>query len=1572
MEAEKNQEMPLLQQEKRPTHFYQKILGYLGYNPEISDNISNHEISVWVPDSLAQTCYKCHKQFSLFMRKHHCRICGNVFCKDCSQKMVEGKYWGCQKEIKVCEYCYKMYKKLDETLVDTIIENRKNIVEDISSIDDNIKNLKRETKLSEYCKKAKKETEESYKFLMFKDKKNEEVIKNNIEACYEQTVRGYIETVLRNDLQNPFLYDNWYEKIVQLVKKVMNKISPSFRDLKDSMNINDYIKIKTIKYKNQSLCRLIDGFAFRKNVSSKKMRTSIDNPKILLLDCGLDSNRNNEPLTGSVNFDAFKGQEPIYLENIQKKIEMLEVNLILINKSIAHQLQQEFLHNNNIILVLNVKSKSLKQIARCTKTYVLPSIDLIDKQTILGHCKKFKIEKMNLKEKTITTNNDLIKSKEYNLMVFEGCDNLLFQTIILSGPNENELKALKTLLKFSILLTVRDFYLQKSVLYFLFCNIPKFIPFQNPPINSTLTGPKVLTVASIAGINLESSPNIPQENRSSEISLKFSSQSSGINKFLFSKKGGSSVAEDLTYKYGFDTQSIFDNITEIVFIKLRMCKGIKKQFVTNEFPQNGFLFTDAVSPEMQNKINNMLPFPLHQEKNMMSNGITSNINCQASQQTQNPSQITTTNNTNCRETELLKMLNVNCGESEEIKLIFYSSEEKFDKPLGRLILDMCGEKEQKCEKCKRLKSSHFYYLYSSNSSRIKIDFLMNNTEYKLDKVLEYINREGSTEFSKYSNFTTSSSNRPIKIDYSLDIFSYGYCTLCKEIVTPLIKLPRDVFNYSSSKFFKQFLMNHDIKNRNDKADFNISLYFAKNNCGHSSFKSIIRIFVTKIGTLMISYEVFPKYIIDVRLIYTPELIVKDFDSFVLGGQEQCFEIIEALCANFIYANEEFNSLKALINEKKITKPSYISIIDKENKEMSKLLSLLPEQKNLIKLVLSQKYDTYSKSLVYVKKLYFRICQLKVIQNKARKAIQKLKYYIALELYLFIDEIKPTEQDLGNMQVFIQNIYNKYLALFPVVNYINIDSKPAYISILETINYYDEKHMNCSSEIKEKDLSSIIAYTLTSDKYRNHVHQLSKCRLLDIKCERKQKINSSNTNTPNENNFYSSKDQNSSSNNTHPSVIPSELYKNENNDNKFTYNYFTFPNQNESVLYDTLLLYDSSKNTYMNLDSTKINQQLETELLSDEKSHFVYTMRNINSKTFKFGTRSRKVTISSKQTISASSPKSEKSKYETIEDKLNVLEDEIQIFFDNASSISIELKEIQNSFNCDIKFKKLSFIEDSISNSECEVVVYYPRQFEALRIAYCSTFDELISSITKSKIWADVSGGKSKASFFKSADNKYLFKSVNKNEFKMFIETACQYFHHNAKYLFHKMPSALSKMLGAFKIKIRKNKNNKLECENVYLILMENLFYGFENDQKLIKAYDLKGSLINRYIPKKNQKPNQVLLDTNFKEDFNGEPLALDRSIYELLASAIHNDSLILSKINVIDYSLLVIISDTGESDMKIMRVGIIDYIRKYTWDKQLEHVGKIIINGLNTPTIISPNDYRDRFKAAAGIYFIGV
>jgi 1-phosphatidylinositol-3-phosphate 5-kinase len=208
---------------------------------------------------------------------------------------------------------------------------------------------------------------------------------------------------------------------------------------------------------------------------------------------------------------------------------------------------------------------------------------------------------------------------------------------------------------------------------------------------------------------------------------------------------------------------------------------------------------------------------------------------------------------------------------------------------------------------------------------------------------------------------------------------------------------------------------------------------------------------------------------------------------------------------------------------------------------------------------------------------------------------------------------------------------------------------------------------------------------------------------------------------------------------------------------------------------------------------------------------------------------------------------------------------------------------------------------------------------------------------------------------------------------MFLETGFQYFHHKAKFLFHKMPSAIAKILGAYKIKIKIRQN---KIENRHIFLMENLFYDLDMNKNL-KCYDLKGSKSRRYIAKRDHKPNQVLPDTNFKEDFKGEPIPLEKNIYELMKAAVHNDSLILSKMNVVDYSLLLIIDDAdGEESsskrVKRIRIGIIDYCRKYTWDKQLEHVGKIIINRLQVPTIVNPINYKERFKEAISNYFIGL
>lgn len=87
-----------------------------------------------------------------------------------------------------------------------------------------------------------------------------------------------------------------------------------------------------------------------------------------------------------------------------------------------------------------------------------------------------------------------------------------------------------------------------------------------------------------------------------------------------------------------------------------------------------------------------------------------------------------------------------------------------------------------------------------------------------------------------------------------------------------------------------------------------------------------------------------------------------------------------------------------------------------------------------------------------------------------------------------------------------------------------------------------------------------------------------------------------------------------------------------------------------------------------------------------------------------------------------------------------------------------------------------------------------------------------------------------------------------------------------------------------------------------------------------------------------------------------------------IEAALNNDSLMLSKVNVMDYSLLVIL-DTQNC---ILRAGIIDYMRQYTFDKMLEHSLKLVANAGLQPTITNPDLYKKRFQAACDTYFVGM
>jgi len=84
-----------------------------------------------------------------------------------------------------------------------------------------------------------------------------------------------------------------------------------------------------------------------------------------------------------------------------------------------------------------------------------------------------------------------------------------------------------------------------------------------------------------------------------------------------------------------------------------------------------------------------------------------------------------------------------------------------------------------------------------------------------------------------------------------------------------------------------------------------------------------------------------------------------------------------------------------------------------------------------------------------------------------------------------------------------------------------------------------------------------------------------------------------------------------------------------------------------------------------------------------------------------------------------------------------------------------------------------------------------------------------------------------------------------------------------------------------------------------------------------------------------------------------------------------NDTLFLSIINVVDYSILVGLDEKKHE----LVVGIIDYLRQYDIVKRTEYMSKsvgMMVAGKDEPTIIPPTQYRRRFQSAMERYFMSV
>ena len=277
--------------------------------------------------------------------------------------------------------------------------------------------------------------------------------------------------------------------------------------------------------------------------------------------------------------------------------------------------------------------------------------------------------------------------------------------------------------------------------------------------------------------------------------------------------------------------------------------------------------------------------------------------------------------------------------------------------------------------------------------------------------------------------------------------------------------------------------------------------------------------------------------------------------------------------------------------------------------------------------------------------------------------------------------------------------------------------------------------------------------------------------------------------------------------------------------------------------------------------------------------------------------------------------------------------------------------------------------------EAKCVMYYPVQFHALRTQYVSEMDQFLMSLSRCRGWK-TSGGKSNASFAKTLDDRLVLKGISKSELDSFLGLGPEYFSFVSNFLFGKnderendssgaSPSTLCMLiLGVFQIEVTLLKRRRERFRQTFIV-MENLFY---DAPEISARFDLKGSERSRFVTPSPEAKDQVLQDDNFKEFLSRYPLYVGESDLALLSSSVVADSRFLARCKVMDYSLLLGIDYSTAT----MYCGVIDYIRQYTWDKQVESIIKssgLMGGGGKAPTVVMPEQYKDRFRAAMRTYF---
>ncbi|KAF6139802.1 hypothetical protein GIB67_009649 [Kingdonia uniflora] len=1392
--------------------------------------------------------------------------------------------------------------------------------------------------------------------------------------------------------------ESWLEIITSLSWEAATVLKPD-TSKGGGMDPGGYVKVKCLACGRRSESMVVKGVVCKKNVAHRRMTSKIEKPRFLILGGALEYQRISNLLS---SFDTLLQQEMDHLKMAVAKIESHHPDVLLVEKSVS-RFAQDYLLAIDISLVLNIKRPLLERIARCSGAQIVPSIDHLSSQK-LGYCDTFHVQKF-LEEHGSAGQGG--KKLVKTLMFFEGCPKPLGCTILLKGANGDELKRVKHVIQYGVF-AAYHLALETSFLADEGASLPE-LPLKSPitvalpdkPSSivrsiSTIPGFVVPATGKVGGPPLSVDQEKPNKTLASDSTFltepltSFISSSGPLSSFSLSslrKVGSGPFCNELspynTYEEKTKTQYCenepltFDNNQSLVSDHF-IANGTSNAFKASkkdELVANNYNYCNETAVSESST----LQIGLQQEGSMNNQEGSDSLKEEFPPSPSDHRSILVSLSTRC------VWKGTVCERAHLFRIKYYGN---FDKPLGRFLRDHLFDQGYRCRSCDMPSEAHVHcYTHRQGSLTISVK--------KLPEFLLPGEREGK-------------------------IWMWHRCLLCPRSngfppATRRIVMSDAAWGLSFGKFLELSFSNHAAASR-------------VATCGHSLHRHCLRFY--GFGRMVACFRYAS---IDVHSVYLPppqldfkydnqKWVQREADEVVDKAELFFTEVLNALrqIAEKKSGTYSLNS-GAKVPESRRRIADLEGMLQKEKAEFEESLRRamfretikgqpvidILEINRLRRQLLFHSY-VWDHRLVYAANSENSRLQEGLsssLPKNMEKPLSSLEKHVEINSTTKQGRVfVSSDPSLGDMKcsenlsqernaydlnqpglvhqgknTSVPNPGKEELCVLSTSENLADQSDPLESGVVvrrtlsegqapivanlsDTLDAAwtgenqsgsgapkDNSSLLCDASIPD---SSVLPDGLLEKKeLKEHLEDQSgmtqnvEIPLLPVKVDDPMEESTRLLDVP-FSNFYRSFNKNFSG------IIPKIETLSDYNP-VYASSFRELERQGGARLLlpvgvnDTVIpIYDDEPTSIISYALVSADYHVQ---MSDERErpkdggessvslpsydmmnlHFFHSLDESASESFR---------------------------------SLGSTDDSILSMSMSGSRSSLVLDPLMYSKALHVR---VSFTDDgALGKVKYSVTCYFAKRFEALRSICCPSELDFIRCLSRSKKWG-AQGGKSNVFFAKTLDDRFIIKQVTKTELESFIKFAPEYFKYLSESISTGSPTCLAKILGIYQVTSKHLKGGKELRMDV--LVMENLLF----QRNIERLYDLKGSARSRYNPDSSGS-NKVLLDQNLIEAMPTSPIFVGNKAKRLLERAVWNDTSFLASIDVMDYSLLVGV----DKEKQELVLGIIDFMRQYTWDKHLETWVKAsgILGGpKNTsPTVISPKQYKKRFRKAMSTYFLMV